>query len=139
MRILFVCGKNLRRSPTAEALYRNDPRVQARSAGVSDKARRRVRSGDLLWADLILVMESKHAARLREAWREAEPCDAYGEVTADDSLHPDANGLHASNLPRVECLDIPDEFEFGDPELVELLKQSVEPWLTDVEGPPEGT
>src|SRR5512139_3631699 len=33
--ILFVCGRNKWRSPTAERLYRNDNRIEVRSAGVS--------------------------------------------------------------------------------------------------------
>ena len=100
--VLFLCGKNLKRSPTAEAIFRNDPRVSVRSAGVSDKSRRRVKESDLHWANLVLVMERKHAARLRAAFPE---CD----VTAP-----------------IESLDIPDDYEFMAPELVELLRPAIE-------------
>ncbi|HSI87140.1 MAG: protein tyrosine phosphatase [Candidatus Methylacidiphilales bacterium] len=118
-RILFVCGKNLRRSPTAEALYCNDPRVQVRSAGVSEKSRRRVRASDLVWADLILVMERRHAARIREAFAES------GGMESSDSESESA----VSSLPPIISLEIPDEYEYMDAELVELLRQSVEHYL----------
>jgi protein-tyrosine-phosphatase len=36
LKVLLVCGRNLRRSPTAEMLFRKDPRVSVRSAGVID-------------------------------------------------------------------------------------------------------
>jgi len=56
-RVLFVCSRNQWRSPTAEAIYRNHPLVEALSAGVSSSARRRVSAKLLQLADLILVME----------------------------------------------------------------------------------
>jgi len=104
-RVLSVCGRNQWRSPTAEAVYRNDPRVQVRSAGVSEQSRRRLTAKDLDWADLILVMERKHKARIRERF-------------------PD----HAS-LDRIHSLDIPDEYDFMESELVELLRQAIDPHL----------
>jgi predicted protein tyrosine phosphatase len=110
LKLLFVCGRNLRRSPTAERLFRKDPRVSVRSAGVSDSSPRRVREDDLRWADIVLVMERKYAARIVAAFGHSE-------------------------LPVVESLEIPDEFEFMDPELVELLEGAVEDrigrWLAE--------
>jgi protein-tyrosine phosphatase len=102
LKLLFVCGRNLRRSPTAERLFRKDPRVSVRSAGVSDSSPRRVGESDLLWADLVLVMERKYAARIRSAF------------------------AHLEDLPEIESLEIPDEFEPMDEELVELLRAGVE-------------
>lgn len=32
-KVLFVCGRNQRRSPTAERIFRDDPRMSVRSAG----------------------------------------------------------------------------------------------------------
>jgi len=40
--ILFICSHNQWRSPTAEKVYSKDPRVHARSAGTSPKARHTV-------------------------------------------------------------------------------------------------
>ncbi len=107
VKILFVCGKNLRRSPTAEAIYRNDPRLEVRSAGVSEKSRHRVTERDLAWADLVLVMERKHKARIIEAFAELD------------------------QLPRIESLEILDEYEFMDVELVELIKGGTESFLAE--------
>lgn len=103
--LLFLCSRNQWRSPTAEAIYQNDPRVEVRSAGVSASARRRVTEKLLRWADLVLVMEQEHKQRLREQLPNA------------------VRGL------RIEVLDIPDEFSFMAPELVELLRERVEPLL----------
>lgn len=105
MTLLFLCSRNQWRSPTAEAVYQNDPRVEVRSAGVSPAARRRVTEKLLRWADLVLVMEHAHKQRLRE-------------------LFPDL--IHDL---RVEVLDIPDDYEFMDPELVSLIRERVEPLL----------
>lgn len=104
-RLLFVCSRNHWRSPTAEAAYQNDPRVEVASAGVSPNARRRVSEKLLRWADLVLVMETAHKRRLHEQF-------------------PDL----AHDL-RIEVLDIPDDYEFMDPELIELIRAGVEPLL----------
>jgi predicted protein tyrosine phosphatase len=105
MKLLFLCSRNQWRSPTAEAVYQNDPRVEVRSAGVSASARRRVSESLLRWADLVLVMESAHKRKLRED---------FPEVFQD---------------LRIEVLDIPDDYEFMGPALIELIQASVEPLL----------
>lgn len=105
MRLLFLCSRNHWRSPTAEAVYQNDPRVEVRSAGVSASARRHVSEKLLRWADLVLVMEHVHKRRLREQF--------------PDLVHE----------LRVEVLDIPDDYEFMNPELVTLIRERVEPFL----------
>ena len=56
---------------------------------------------DLVWADIILVMEDKHKSRLLAQYR---------RVLENKSLH---------------VLDIPDDYKFMDPELVDLIRQSV--------------
>jgi len=104
LRVLFVCSKNRWRSPTAERLWRDDPRLWVRSGGTSASAARVVTPDDLAWADLVLVMEDKHAQRLRSAF-------------------PRAGG------PRIVVLDVPDEYRFMSPELVEVLRSAVEPVL----------
>lgn len=107
MRVLFLCSRNHWRSPTAEAVYRDDPRVEVSSAGVSSAARRRVTEKLLLWADLILVMEHWQKKRLRDEFNE---------------IYPDLN---------VAVLDIPDDYEFMDPALIELIRERVEPLIRD--------
>ncbi len=105
LRLLFLCSRNQWRSPTAEAVYQNDPRVEARSAGLSASARRKVTEDLLRWADLVLVMEHDHKRRLRERFPSI------------------AGGM------RIEVLDIPDEYGFMHPELVALISERVGPLI----------
>ena len=105
MKLLFLCSRNHWRSPTAEAAYQNDPRVEVRSAGVSAAARRRVSQKLLRWADLVLVMEP---------WQKRKLSEDFPEVFHD---------------LRIEVLDIPDDYEFMDPCLIEMIKAAVEPLL----------
>lgn len=106
LRILFLCSRNQWRSPTAEAIYQNDPRVEVCSAGVSHSARRRVTEKLLRWADLVLVMEHTHKRRVGEAF--------------PDLVHE----------LQIGVLDIPDDYPAMDAELVMLLRERVEPWIT---------
>lgn len=100
--LLFVCARNQWRSPTAEAIYRKDPRVHVRSAGLSDRSPHVLKQADLDWADLVLVMERAHRQRIVSQFRAAV------------------------DLPEIEVLDIPDDYQFMDDELVELLRSQVE-------------
>lgn len=90
------------RSPTAETMYRDDARLQVRSAGVRFEARRRLTESDIAWADVIFVMEHKQKARIQEQFRGVQ-------------------------LPPVLVLDIPDDYTYLDPELQRLLQASIEP------------
>lgn len=101
IKLLFICSRNQWRSPTAENIWRRHPQVSARSAGTSPNARHPVSEGDLYWADVIFVMEEKHKSRLLVSFRdviEARP---------------------------VHVLDIPDDYKYMDPALVEELQSSV--------------
>ena len=104
--LLFVCSMNRWRSPTAEKIYATDRRINARSRGTRRKAVRTVRGDDLKWADMVLVMEPKHAQQLRSRFP--------GETAAAD----------------IRVLDIPDEYRFMDPELIQLIRDSVDFLLT---------
>ncbi len=101
LNLLFVCSRNQRRSPTGEQVWRRHPRVNVRSAGTSAGARRVVSADDLAWADVVLVMEDKHKSRLLADYR--------------------ALMLHKP----LHVLDIPDDYKYMDPELVELLGDPV--------------
>jgi predicted protein tyrosine phosphatase len=101
LNVLFVCSRNRWRSPTAEQVWRRHPRVNARSAGTSAGARHPVSVADLAWADVVVVMEDKHRSRLLA----------------------DHRGLLAHK--PVHVLDIPDEYPYMDPDLVELLGDPV--------------
>ena len=99
--ILFVCGRNQWRSPTAARVYANDQRIDVRSAGVSPKSRHPLTRQDIEWADLILVMEQAHKVRIRETFRDLV-------------------------LPVIESLDIPDDYGFMDDELIRLIQEGTE-------------
>jgi predicted protein tyrosine phosphatase len=108
LNVLFVCSRNQWRSPTAEYLYQNDGHVKVRSAGVAKSARRLVTIRDIEWADVVMVMETRHLQQLRKR---------FGAAIGRDQCH---------------ILDIPDEYGFMDSELIELLRQSVEPILNKI-------
>lgn len=67
--ILVVCGRNKKRSRTAEHIFKNDNRFNIRSAGISPKSDRKISENDLKWADLVFVMETSHRAKIRELYR----------------------------------------------------------------------
>lgn len=99
--ILVICGRNKRRSRTAEFIFKNDQRFQIRSAGLSAQSNHRLNEKDILWANLILVMETRHVQQIRSQYQHL-------------------------NLPPIENLHIDDVYEFMDPELVEILKLKFE-------------
>ena len=98
--ILVVCGRNKKRSRTAEYIFKNDDRFTIRSVGLSPKSERKIAEQDLIWADLVFVMETGHRARIRGTYRHLQ-------------------------LPKMEVLNIEDEFEFMDEELIQLLKDRI--------------
>ncbi|QYM80654.1 protein tyrosine phosphatase [Horticoccus luteus] len=97
-KLLFLCSRNQWRSPTAEALFQNHPRYEARSAGTENGARVKLTAGLIGWADLIFCMEKKHAARVQER---------FGDFLGDKPLI---------------VLRIPDDYRFMDAELIDLLR-----------------
>ena len=101
-KILFVCSRNRRRSLTAETIFKDLPAWDVRSAGTEEGARIKVTAGQLGWADVIVVMEKRHKERLRQK-------------------HPEAL---ADKL--CVCLFIPDDYEFMDSALVEMLHAKME-------------
>ncbi|MEL6862410.1 MAG: hypothetical protein AAGL11_11270 [Pseudomonadota bacterium] len=104
-KVLFVCSKNKWRSPTAEAVFRKDAGLEVRSAGTSRQAKRPISVADIRWADIILVMEDKHRARLRAQFRD--------EV----------------RYKTMHALDIPDLYRFMDPDLIEIVRDKAEPLI----------
>jgi predicted protein tyrosine phosphatase len=103
--LLFICSRNQWRSPTAEEVWRRRPGFNVRSAGTSPNARKTIGPADIRWADFIFVMEKKHLNRLR------------------------AEYARLLEHKRIHSLDIPDDYQYMDPELVELLEESVKPYL----------
>lgn len=101
-RLLFVCTVNRMRSATAHQIYTDDSRFEIKSAGTDSEANT-VLSQELLdWADSIVVMEKHHRSKIRK-------------------LYPD---IYDSK--KIVCLYIPDDYEYMQPELINILKYRVE-------------
>lgn len=105
LKLLFICSKNRWRSLTAEQLLDGFNGYVARSAGTEKDARVKVTATHIGWADLIFVMEKKHLRRLQEK---------YADLLANK---------------RVFCLNITDDYGLMDPELIDLLKASLDPYI----------
>ena len=105
--VLFVCGRNRLRSPTAEQVFADHPAIEATSAGTNADADNPLTAELVRWADLIFVMEKVHRSKLQKRFR------------AD------------LKTARVICLDIPDEYEFMDEGLIRLSRAKVGRFLPD--------
>lgn len=104
-KLLFVCGKNRLRSPTAEAIFSEYEDLEVDSAGIDREAENPLSSENIQWAEIIFVMERSHRSKLTKKFQ------------------PWLKGK------RVICLDIPDKYEYMEPALVELLQKKVIPLL----------
>ena len=104
-RVLFICSQNRLRSPTAEQVFSTWPGIETASAGLNNDADNPVTPELLSWANTIFVMEKTHRNKLSAKFK------------------PHLRGQ------RVICLDIPDEYEFMDSMLVQLLKAKVSRYL----------
>jgi predicted protein tyrosine phosphatase len=105
VKVLFVCSRNRLRSPTAEEVFRGREGLEVASAGTSPDAEELVTAELIEWADLVVAMEARHKRALtREHGR-------------------------ALRGKRLVVLDIPDRYDFMDPELVALLEARVTPHL----------
>jgi len=81
--------------------------VQARSAGTANSASIKVSTKLLNWADLVFVMEKKHRQQLQQRFPEIY------------------------HQKQIVVLDIPDEFQFMDEELIQMIENSVNPFLPE--------
>jgi len=102
---LFVCTYNQCRSRTAETIFGGAGAHQVRSVGTDEEAWAPVAARHVEWADLIFVMEERHANYLRKTF----PTAAAGK--------------------RVICLHIPDEYEYMDEGLIHRLRNGVAPYM----------
>lgn len=105
MNYLFICRRNQWRSPTAESIFAVGYGLKTRSAGTSRHAKHTVSHKDLVWADQVFVMEHKHKYHLKEKFR---------------------NELQHK---KITVLNIPDDFQYMDETLIELMKLSMQPYL----------
>jgi predicted protein tyrosine phosphatase len=104
-RVLFLCSRNKLRSPTAEAVFSGYPGIEVDSAGLSPDAVVPLCSEQIEWADLIVVMERVHQSRLKQKFQ------------------------RYLKGKRVVVLNIPDDYEFMEPRLIELLKVRCAPFI----------
>jgi predicted protein tyrosine phosphatase len=105
--VLFVCGQNRLRSPTAEQVFAQRADLEVASAGTNNDADVPLSSELIDWADLIVVMEKQHRAKIQKRFRQS------------------------LNGKRIICLDIPDDYEFMEPALVNLLEARLARYLPE--------
>lgn len=99
--ILFICSQNKLRSPTAESVFYSHEDWDVRSAGLNTDAEIYASTEDIEWAEYIFVMEQAHKKKLLNRFK----------PSIKDQ--------------KVICLGIPDDYEYMDPALVEILKKKV--------------
>ena len=104
-RVLFICEGNIHRSRTAETLYASTPGIKARSAGLSPLAKVQVTQELLAWADAIFVMEWRLVRMVKRRFG--------GDLATKELV----------------CLDLPDDYQFMQPELQAALVQRLVPYL----------
>jgi predicted protein tyrosine phosphatase len=100
-RVLFICSQNKFRSPTAEKVFANNPNLETRSAGLNSDAVNVLTPELVLWAEVIFVMEKSQKNKLQKKFKQY------------------------INKQRIICLNIPDVYEFMDPDLVLVLNEAV--------------
>jgi len=98
--ILVVCGRNKRRSKTAEVIFRNETSFKVKGVGLSPKSPSQISETKINWANAILVMEDGHKERVLSQYRHI-------------------------NLPPICVLHIEDEYGFMHPELINILEDRI--------------
>ncbi|RWD58130.1 MAG: protein tyrosine phosphatase [Mesorhizobium sp.] len=104
-KILFVCSQNRLRSPTAEQVFSKRRDIEVESTGTNHDAENPLTPELVAWADIIFIMEKAHRAKLQKKFRAS---------------------LKGT---RVVCLDIPDDYDFMQPELVRVLEAKAPRYL----------
>lgn len=100
-KVLFVCTQNRLRSPTAENIFKDYKDIQVMSAGTDPHARVKLTARIIDWADIIFAMEKSHLEKLTKKF----------------SKRIDGK--------KIIVLNIPDQYDYMQPELVTILKKSV--------------
>ncbi|MBI3035921.1 phosphotyrosine protein phosphatase [Candidatus Woesearchaeota archaeon] len=91
---MFICNQNLNRSKTAEDIFKG--RFETKSAGLYNE--KPLTAKHLSWADVVIVMEDVQR----------------NEIAKRFPKH--------YMQKRILSLDIPDIYNYNEPELIELLK-----------------
>ena len=100
--LLFICSGNVNRSPTAESLFLNSKFYEAKSAGTDQHAVVKLSQYLIGWADVVFVMSEKEDGHLTFI---------ENKFSLKDKLVCD--------------LDVPDNYDTGDPELIGLLRKKI--------------
>ena len=99
-RVLTVCSANMLRSPTIAHILSADPyNFNTRSAGTEPYALIPVTEDLLMWADEVVCADTEHALWVRGKMME-----------------------WMLDKPIID-LNIPDNYEYRNPELIELIKE----------------
>ena len=104
-RVLFVCGHNRVRSPTAATVYRSRPDLEVRSAGIAEYAAVPLTQEMLDWADLVFVFSKRQRKAIVERFRAS------------------------SGSRNLVCVPVPDVFEYKSPKLVTMLTGKLRRYL----------
>lgn len=99
-RALFVCSGGMLRSATAAHLFASERKWNTRCAGTLHQAIQPLHRNTCEWAEYIFCMESHHAEHV--------------QVFAPSEAH------------KIRTLNIPDYFDYRNPELERLLRQAVD-------------
>lgn len=100
IRVLFICSQNKLRSRTAQTLFESRSGFEVRSAGTSPDARVVLDAELIQWADRIVCMDREHLAHVRKK---------FGAIVEHRILL---------------CWGIPDDYDYMQAELVELLEEN---------------
>ena len=68
-RVLFICGKARVRSPTAAQVFADWDGIHTDFGGISNDADDALSADQIDWADVIMVMERRHATRLNDRFK----------------------------------------------------------------------
>lgn len=104
-KVLTVCSAGCLRSPTAAHILSADPwNFNTRAAGVSEEyAIVHANSGLVVWADEIVVMDKWQATYINTLQQEI------------------VNEYMGFTFKPVHILNVPDNFEYRNPELVRIM------------------
>lgn len=81
--------------------------LEVRSAGLNNDAEIPLGNDDVIWADIIFVMEQRHKTKLKKRFKAQ------------------------LDKQKLICLGIPDDYEFMQAELIAILQQKVTPFIQD--------
>lgn len=105
-KVLTVCSGGVLRSPTAATLLSRDPyNFNTRSCGTEDYALIPLTEELLRWADIIVCAEDEHI-----------------DVVMTQIRAIIKEGMMEFTMPQIYVLEIPDMYDYMNPELVKLME-----------------